>query len=229
MTDHSKRVKNLTQISSKEARQLLEAPDKALIYIGHDNCSECSNLAKLVAYMQKRYKQEIYYLDTQAEDFDTINRFRLDYQVATLPCFIAHQNTNTHVHCNANLSKLELEDFVNTQLTYNEDIANFQETTADVMEDKIQSQEDFILYVGKEVCPYCRRFVKKLAPVAEENQLDIYHVDSLHTPSLPELKAFRDRYDIKTVPGLMVSKAGQVRVVCDSSLSPEEILAFIQG
>ena len=41
------------------------------------------------------------------------------------------------------------------------------------------------------------------------------------------LAAFRAKYNMPTVPGLLVARNGEVRVVCDSSQSVEQIKAFI--
>ena len=41
------------------------------------------------------------------------------------------------------------------------------------------------------------------------------------------LAAFRAKYNMPTVPGLLVARGGEVRVVCDSSQSVEQIKAFI--
>ena len=41
------------------------------------------------------------------------------------------------------------------------------------------------------------------------------------------VQAFREKYHVQTVPGLLVAQAGQVKVVCDSSLSQEAIADFI--
>ncbi|SDQ15929.1 thioredoxin domain-containing protein [Streptococcus equinus] len=93
-------------------------------------------------------------------------------------------------------------------------------------ENQLQNAEEFILFIGRPTCPYCRRFEPKLTQVAKENKLDIYYINSDELS--PELDNLRSTYNVATVPGLLVAKGGQVKVVCDSSLSEEEILDFIK-
>ena len=52
-------------------------------------------------------------------------------------------------------------------------------------------------------------------------------VNSEDVTQLNEIQAFRQKYGIPTVPGLLVAKGGEAHVVCDSSISVEEIIAFV--
>lgn len=91
----------------------------------------------------------------------------------------------------------------------------------------IESKEKIVLFVGRPSCPYCQRFEPKLRTVAQANNLHVNYLNSEDQSQLAEIQAFRAKYDIPTVPGLLVAEKGEVRVVCDSSLSEAAILAFI--
>ncbi|MFU2204201.1 thioredoxin fold domain-containing protein [Streptococcus hyovaginalis] len=103
----------------------------------------------------------------------------------------------------------------------------FNLISAVAAEDAIQNQEKVILFVGRPTCPYCQRFEPKLTNVAKANHLSVDYLHSEDFSQIEAIQAFRDKYVIKTVPGLLVAEKGQVRVVCDSSLSEEAILDFI--
>ncbi|MBF0698679.1 thioredoxin family protein [Streptococcus danieliae] len=108
-------------------------------------------------------------------------------------------------------------------------IANFKPVVTKEVEEILESGQPLILFVGRASCPYSRLFAPKLAQVQAEQGLEVAFLDSENFADWEDLQAFRARYQIVTVPGLLVAEGDRVRVVCDSSLSPEAILDFIQG
>lgn len=101
----------------------------------------------------------------------------------------------------------------------------FTPITAEEAEKQLQTADNFILFIGRPTCPYCRRFEPKLTQVAKDNQLTVHFLNSDNQDSA--IQELRATYDVPTVPGLLVAKSGHVKVVCDSSLSEEAILDFI--
>lgn len=106
-------------------------------------------------------------------------------------------------------------------------IQNFKPVVTQEVLEMIGSGQKLILFVGRESCPYSRLFAPKLAQVQIEQKLSVFFLDSENFADWEDLQAFRAEYQIVTVPGLVVAEAGQVRVVCDSSLTPVQILSFI--
>ncbi|ERL21605.1 thioredoxin [Streptococcus pyogenes] len=112
-------------------------------------------------------------------------------------------------------------------MTFEEIVANFIPSSVAEVTSAIASGKDMIVFLGRSSCPYCRRFAPKLAQVATDNQKDVYFVDSENAADAAELAAFRENYQLVTVPALLVSYDHRQRVVCDSSLTPDDILAFL--
>lgn len=110
---------------------------------------------------------------------------------------------------------------------YDELVAAFEKIDAAQAQQLVQGEDEAIIYIGKAVCPYCQRFVPKLKKVAEETGAHIYHVNSVEKSDMDGITAFRQEYDIPTVPGFIYSKGGSVKVKCDSSMSEEDIKAFM--
>ena len=110
--------------------------------------------------------------------------------------------------------------------TYKEDIQVFKEINS-TQADKLLSEENLaVVYIGRETCPYCRKFAKKLSGLSDEFNTTIYYVNS-ESFSDNNLKAFREKYNIVTVPGFIVNKSGKIEVKCDSSTPEDEILKMI--
>ena len=110
---------------------------------------------------------------------------------------------------------------------YRESIKKFVSTTVEKINEKLNNNEDFILYIGRETCPFCRRFVKKLDALVDEKGWKIFYINSIDPNQTDEIAEFRSTHNIPTVPGFMVHKNGNAEVVCDSSLPAEEISAFV--
>ncbi|QCK42892.1 thioredoxin [Streptococcus pyogenes] len=114
-----------------------------------------------------------------------------------------------------------------TSMTFEEIVANFIPSSVAEVTSAIASGKDMIVFLGRSSCPYCRRFAPKLAQVATDNQKEVYFVDSENAADAAELAAFRENYQLVTVPALLVSYDQRQRAVCDSSLTPDDILAFL--
>lgn len=121
------------------------------------------------------------------------------------------------------------EEVLNETEQYLNEVKVFKETPPEEAKALLESEDGAIVYIGRETCPYCRRFVKKLSPLAEENDLTVHYVHSQHPEYEEEVNDLREKYDVPTVPGLLYSSetAGLV-VKCDSSLSPEEITEILE-
>lgn len=122
------------------------------------------------------------------------------------------------------------EDPVQVEIDQYLEYANdFKETTPNEADELLEAKEGNIVYIGRETCPYCRRFIDTLGPLAKERDLKIHYVHSEHPEYGEEIRAFRDKYNVPTVPGLLYSsESAGVVVKCDSSLDRDEILELIE-
>ncbi|MBF6977700.1 hypothetical protein IU403_00905 [Aerococcaceae bacterium zg-BR22] len=113
---------------------------------------------------------------------------------------------------------------------YLEQASIFIEVSPEEATTLLQEKAGGILFIGRETCPYCRRFVSKLSKVAKDHQLNVHYLHS-QSPKYDAnaIQELRDQYGVKTVPGFLYAGEDGVRVRCDSSMSEEEILAFATG
>lgn len=112
------------------------------------------------------------------------------------------------------------------EYTYKEDVAYFKKVLS-TEADKILSYENLaVVFIGRETCPYCRKFAKKLSSLVDKINTTIYYVNS-EDFSDDGIRSFREKYNIVTVPGFIVNKNGEVEVRCDSSTPEDKILEMV--
>ena len=116
---------------------------------------------------------------------------------------------------------------MSTQNIYNEDISLFNKVLSTEAEQLLSSENLAVVYIGRGTCPFCRKFAHKLSGLVHEMNTTIYYVDSSNNLD-SNLSSFREKYDIVTVPGFIVSKNHNLQVRCDSSTPESELLNMLK-
>ena len=111
--------------------------------------------------------------------------------------------------------------------TYKEDVKSFKKILSTEADELLNKDNLTVIYIGRATCPYCRKFAKKLSGLSDEINTTIYYVNS-ESFSDNNLKAFREKYNIVTVPGFIVNKNGEIEVRCDSATPEDEILEMVK-
>ncbi len=96
------------------------------------------------------------------------------------------------------------------QSDYKDQVSSFSQVNIQLVEDKIDKNKDFILYIGRETCPECINFVPLLSEIAREENVKVLYLDSTNTDKSKDIKEFRDKYSITYVPSLLIYKDGKV-------------------
>ena len=110
---------------------------------------------------------------------------------------------------------------------YEENVKLFEKVISTQAEELLSNKDLAVIYIGRATCPFCRKFAKKLSALTNKINTTIYYVDSSNF-SDNLIASFREKYNIVTVPGFIVSKNGEIEVRCDSSLSEDEILNLLK-
>ena len=111
--------------------------------------------------------------------------------------------------------------------SYEEDIKLFEKVVSTQANELLSNEDLAVIYIGRATCPFCRKFAKKLSGLTNKINAPIYYVDSYNS-SDNLINSFREKYNITTVPGFIVSKNGEIEVRCDSSITEDEILDLLK-
>ena len=111
--------------------------------------------------------------------------------------------------------------------TYQENIKSLKNILSSEA-DKLLSNADLTaVYIGRETCPFCRKFAKTLGELTDKIDTTIYYIDTENF-SDDNISSFREKYKVVTVPGFIVTKNGKIEVRCDSSTPEAEILTMLK-
>lgn len=116
-----------------------------------------------------------------------------------------------------------------SEKTYQQYVSDLEEITIDQLNQKIANSETFMVYLGRETCPYCNIFVPKLAEAHKDKPVTIYYVDTEKTKG-QTLDDFVTHFSIKTVPNFsyFANKEKADTLHKGSETSVEEIKAFLE-
>ena len=115
------------------------------------------------------------------------------------------------------------------QTDYQIAVNRLQKISLEAVEQKIQHQESFYLYTGRESCPYCQEFVPKLAEAVDKTGTTVYYLDSEHIDKT-SWNSFKTNVGFKTIPNLTYFTNGTAydRLPRASQASVEVIESFIR-
>lgn len=112
--------------------------------------------------------------------------------------------------------------------SYKEAITYVKKIPLSKVQEKINNKEDFILFIGRESCPYCQKFAPKLAVAIQKTNQTVYYLDN-DSKERKDITSFAHDMNIKTVPNLSSFKKGskEIYLTKGSKSSIDEIMDFL--
>ena len=112
--------------------------------------------------------------------------------------------------------------------SYKEAMTYVKKIRLSEVKDKINNKENFILYIGRESCPYCQKFAPKLAVAIQKTNQTVYYLDN-DSKERKDITSLAHDMNIKTVPNLSSFKKGSKEnyLKKGSKSSIEEIMELL--
>lgn len=88
--------------------------------------------------------------------------------------------------------------------------------------------ENIIIYIGRETCPFCKMFVPKLTQAVTETNSSVNYIDTENKDTT--LLDFANKYNINEIPKLIVlsNKEKKDELLIFNDITPELITAFLK-
>ena len=112
--------------------------------------------------------------------------------------------------------------------SYKEAMTYVKKIPLSEVQEKINTKEDFILFIGRESCPYCQKFAPKLAVAIQKTNQTVYYLDN-DSKERKEITSFAHDMNVKTVPNLSSFKKGskETYLTKGSKSSIDEIIELL--
>lgn len=94
---------------------------------------------------------------------------------------------------------------------YRDSVVNFTKVDTFQATQKIENKDNFLLYIGRETCPYCAKLVPDLKTAMGEKNIEVFYLDV--EDMTPDKRIFVDAYGVTEVPTLLTFKDGEYRSI----------------
>lgn len=203
-------------ITEQDFEKYVTENKSAIIYFWQDSCGACQSLRPLIEQASDKLNKEIYFLnaDKVKDDFWT------HWNICVVPSIIRIDGGFVSV-----FDKFSTEDDITNILNNSETTklidrqTSITEITYDEFLDKINSNTDFILYIGRPDCRDCNMFYPLLEKYVLESKRGLYYFnikqirDQSISESLTNTKAYSDvveKLDLQWVPSVFHISSGKV-------------------
>lgn len=122
--------------------------------------------------------------------------------IVAIICILGHINmSENHDKQKELVANVNSENDIVTNM-YKKNTEKFVPVSAnEILND--DSKDSFLLYIGRETCPYCQKFVEELSKVSEKFGKTIYYLDSENVSEDKELQEVGKKFNIEAVPTLL--------------------------
>ncbi len=203
-------------ITERDFEKYVTENKSAIIYFWQDSCGACQSLRPLIEKVSEKLNKDIYFLNSDKVKDD----FWKHWNICVVPSIIRIDNGIVSVFDNFSteddiagiLNNSEINRLIDRQ-------TSIVEMTYDEFLGKINSNTDFILYIGRSDCRDCNTFYPILEKYVLENKRGLYYFnikqvrDQSISESLSNSNAYSDvveKLDLQWVPSVFHISSGEV-------------------
>lgn len=203
-------------ITEQDFEKYVTENKSALIYFWQDSCGTCQSLRPLVEKTSEELNKDIFFLNADKVNDD----FWTHWNICVVPSIIRIDDGIVSVFDDF-LTEDDITNILNNpgSIGLIDRQSSIVEITYDEFSDKINSNTDFILYVGRTDCRDCKMFYPLLEKYVLESKKGLYYfnIKQIRDQSISENSSNTDAYsdvteklDLQWVPSVFHISLGKV-------------------
>lgn len=210
---------NPKRITIEEFKEFIDSDESAIIYYGQESCGACQTIYPEIKNISREMNIKVHYLDAE-KIFD--EDILVEYGILYTPAIIVINEGEVLVYDDVNVDDIKrIFSSINYE-TIKERPASMSEITYNDLIIKMNSNIDFILYIGREDCRDCQKFHPIANDYIGKNSLNgIYYFDIknyrdktlIDIPSQKDVNFYdqlKKTFDIKWVPSIYHIRNGTI-------------------
>lgn len=217
---HEDNEKQFQKVSVGDVVSAIEENKSMIVYYGQEECSACNAFEKNLLDICEHNEKDIMYLDADSLEKED-EKILLEYHVTTTPTLIIVNNGKTFFYRDITAVE-EIEKAIMNVDIVEDRFDGLVDIDYSELEQKIEKQVDFFLYIGREDCRDCVKFNPILTKCIEEKKgqgmyyldikkyRDLANNENAQKEDVDFYDEMKKKYDIKWVPSLYHFRNGMI-------------------
>lgn len=162
-----KQQNQMKEISLADVEDALKSKQDRMVYYGQEDCGQCKEFSKYIRKIMSEQDVEICYLDS--DKLNMVDKEKLmRYKIEFTPTLIVITKGKAYIYRNLD-NKKDVENAITHIDIVEERFDELKDIDYEKLDEKMNENVDYFLYVGRDDCRDCQKFRPILEDYIYEN------------------------------------------------------------